>query len=316
MRDEVLERGKRLDGRKFDEIRADHDRSRRPAAHARLGACSRAARRRRSSPRRSAPPTTQQKIETRRRRDVEALHAPLQLPAVLGRRSAVPARPGPPRDRPRRARRARARADDARRREVPLHHPRRLRHPRVERLVVDGVGLRRLARADGRRRAAQGAGRRRRDGPRHGREDRQVRDPLATSPAPRITTATWTSRSPARADGITALQMDIKVARHHDRDHAQGARAGAPAAGCTSSTRCRRRSPAPRANVSTLRAAHRHDPDPGRQDPRRHRTGRQDDPQHHRADRRQDRRRGRRPRERRVGRRGVGAEGDRRSSRS
>ena len=29
------------------------------------------------------------------------------------------------------------------RREVPLHRPRRLRHPRVERLVVDGVGLRR-----------------------------------------------------------------------------------------------------------------------------------------------------------------------------
>ena len=78
-----------------------------------------------------------------RRRDVEALHAPLQLPAVLGRRSAVPARPRPPRDRPRRARRARARADDAGRREVPLHRPHRLRHPRVERLVVDGVGLRR-----------------------------------------------------------------------------------------------------------------------------------------------------------------------------
>ncbi len=42
------------------------------------------------------------------RRDVEALHAPLQLPAVLGRRSAVPPRPRPPRDRPRRAGRARA----------------------------------------------------------------------------------------------------------------------------------------------------------------------------------------------------------------
>ena len=32
-----------------------------------------------------------------------------------------------------------------------------------------------------------------------------------TSPAPRTTTATWTSRSPARPTGITALQMDIKV---------------------------------------------------------------------------------------------------------
>ena len=57
---------------------------------------------------------------------------------------------------------------------LPLHRPHRLRHPRVERLVVDGVGLRRRAGADGRGRAAQGAGRRRGDGPRDGREDRQV----------------------------------------------------------------------------------------------------------------------------------------------
>ena len=49
--------------------------------------------------------------------------------------------------------------------------------PRVERLVVDGVGLRRIAGDDGRRRAAQGAGRRRRDGPGDERGDRQVRHP-------------------------------------------------------------------------------------------------------------------------------------------
>ena len=42
------------------------------------------------------------------------------------------------------------------------------------------------------------AGRRHRDGPGDGREDRQVRRASATSPAPKITTATWTSRSPAR----------------------------------------------------------------------------------------------------------------------
>ena len=42
-------------------------------------------------------------------------------------------------------------------------------------------------------------------------------------------------------DGITALQMDIKVSRHHDRHHAQGARAGARRPACSSSTRCRRR---------------------------------------------------------------------------
>ena len=52
-----------------------------------------------------------------RRRDVEALHAPLQLPALLGRRSAVHARSRTARDRSRRARRARAHPDDPRRRE-------------------------------------------------------------------------------------------------------------------------------------------------------------------------------------------------------
>ena len=43
---------------------------------------------------------------------------------------------------------------DAGRRAVPLHRPHRLGHPRVERLLVDGVGLRRIAGDDGRRRAA------------------------------------------------------------------------------------------------------------------------------------------------------------------
>ena len=110
------------------------------------------------------------------------------------------------------------------------------------------------------------------------------------------------------ADGITALQMDIKVGgitteimrkaldqarrgRLHILDKMQEALAAVA-----------------REHLA-VRAAHRHDPDSGRQDPRRHRTRRQDDPQHHRAHRRQDRRRRRRPRERRVGRRRVGAEG-------
>ena len=84
LRDEILERGQRLDGRKFDEIRNDHDRGRRPPAHARLlpvharrdpGARHRHARHR------GRPAEGRD----RRRRDVEALHAALQLPAVLGR---------------------------------------------------------------------------------------------------------------------------------------------------------------------------------------------------------------------------------------
>ena len=60
--------------------------------------------------------------------------------------------------------------------EVPLHDPRRERDARVERLVVDGGGLRRDALAHGRGRADQGAGRGHRDGPHHGRRQR-TRDP-------------------------------------------------------------------------------------------------------------------------------------------
>ena len=87
LRDEILERGQRLDGRKFDEIRNDHDRSRRPAAHARLG---RVHARRDPGARHRDARHGRRPAEGRdgRRRDVEALHAPLQLPAVLGRRSA------------------------------------------------------------------------------------------------------------------------------------------------------------------------------------------------------------------------------------
>jgi polyribonucleotide nucleotidyltransferase len=44
-------------------------------------------------------------------------------------------------------------------RKSSLHRARRVGHSRIERLVVDGVGLRRIAGDDGRRRAAQGAGR-------------------------------------------------------------------------------------------------------------------------------------------------------------
>ena len=58
---------------------------------------------------------------------------------------------------------------------LPVHDPDRLRDARVERLVVDGLGLRVDALADGRRRADQGARGRHRDGPRQGR--RRLRDP-------------------------------------------------------------------------------------------------------------------------------------------
>ena len=108
-------------------------------------------------------------------RDRPALHAPLQLPALLGRGDRLHARAEAARHRPRRARAAGARADDPVARGVPVHDPHRLRDARVERLVVDGLGLRLDPRAPGRRRADQGARRRHRDGPRQG--GRRLRDP-------------------------------------------------------------------------------------------------------------------------------------------
>ena len=73
-----------------------------------------------------------------------------------------------PRHRPRGARRAGAGPDDPVDRGLPVHRAGRVRHLRVQRLVVDGVGVRQLAVADGRRRADQGAGGRHRHGPDQG----------------------------------------------------------------------------------------------------------------------------------------------------
>ena len=176
LRDEILERGKRLDGRKFDEIRPiTIEVGVLPRTHgsalftrgetqalvtATLGTAD-----------------DQQKIETIDGETWKRFMLHYNFPPFSVGEVGRFTRPGPPRDRPRRAGRARAHADDAGRRQVPLHRPRRLRHPRVERLVVDGVGLRRIAGDDGCRRAAQGAGRRRGDGPGDERGDRQVRGP-------------------------------------------------------------------------------------------------------------------------------------------
>ena len=154
MRKQVLDKGERVDGRDLDTIRPITHRDRRAAAHPRLGALharrdpgagGRHARHRR---RRAAD-----RQHRRRRRDHQVVHAALQLPAVLHRRSEDDPRHQPPRDRARRAGRAGAAAAAAALRGLPLHAARRLRDPRVERLVVDGHGLRRLAGADGCRRA-------------------------------------------------------------------------------------------------------------------------------------------------------------------
>ncbi len=64
-----------------------------------------------------------------------------------------------------------------------------------ERLLVDGLGVRRLAGADGCRRAAAASGRRHRDGADQGA--RGFRRACPTFSATRTISATWTSRSPA-----------------------------------------------------------------------------------------------------------------------
>ena len=66
----------------------------------------------------------EQSVEMLHGHALQEVHAPLQLPAVLGRRGEAPPRPGPARDRPRRPRRARAPPGAARRGQVPLHDPR------------------------------------------------------------------------------------------------------------------------------------------------------------------------------------------------
>ncbi len=109
MRQQVLEKGERVDGRDLDDDPSDRDRDRRAAARARLGAvharADAGARRRhaRHRERRAAP-----RHHRRGRRDHQVVHAALQLPAVLDRRGQADARHEPPRDRPRQPGRARA----------------------------------------------------------------------------------------------------------------------------------------------------------------------------------------------------------------
>ena len=235
MRDEILERGKRLDGRKFDEIRpitievgvlprthgsAVFTRGETQAlVTATLGTAD-----------------DPQKIETVDGESWKRFMLHYNFPPFSVGEVEVPARPRPPRDRPRRARRARA---------APML-PAEEEFPYTIRIVSDILesnGSSSMASVCGGSLALmdagvplEGAGRRRGDGPDHGRGDRQVRRPhrhrrrrrplrrhglqgrrhrARASPRCR-----WTSRSPASR-----------------RDHAQGARAGASRAACTSSTR-------------------------------------------------------------------------------
>ena len=133
----------------------DHDRHAACSRARTARRCSRAARRRRSSPSRSARPTTcsaSTRSTSRARRRSRSCCTTTSRRSPRAKFARCAARQ-PPRDRPRQPRRARAAGRAAGVRGVPVHDSHRLRHSRVERLVVDGVGLRRLARAVRRRRA-------------------------------------------------------------------------------------------------------------------------------------------------------------------
>ena len=305
LRDEILERGQPPRRPQVRRDPPDHDRGRRAARARTARRCSPAARPRRWSRPRSAPPTT-----SRRSRRSTARRGSASCSTTTSRRSRS-AKSSSMRGPGRReighgalAERV-ARADDAgrgRRSPTPSASSRTSssRTARSSMASVCGGSLAMMDAGVPLKAPVAGVAM----GLDHGREDRQVRGPdrhrrrrgplrrhglqgrrhrRRASPRCR-----WTSRS--RASRPTIMRKALEQARQGRHAHPR------------QDGRRRWRSRAP--SISTLRAAHRHDQDPGRQDPRRHRPRRQDDPQHHRADRREDRRRGRRPRERGVGRRG------------
>ncbi len=156
-------------------------------------------------------------------RDQAPLPAALQLPALLGRRGRALRLDQPPRDRPRRSGAPRARTRAARRGRLPLLAPHRLGHHGVERLLLDGFGVRRQPLDDGRGRADQGVGRGRGDGPRHGGQ--QVRHPLRHRGR----------RRPLRRHGLQGrrharrhhrLADGHQDRRHQRADHGRGVAAG------------------------------------------------------------------------------------------
>ena len=98
-----------------------------------------------------------------------------------------------------------------------------------------------------------------------------------TSSATRITSATWTSRSPAPRRGITAIQMDIKIdglTREILEEALEQAREGR----IHILDKMDEALSAPRDELSQVRAAHHHGAGQARPDPRHHRPRRQDDP--------------------------------------
>ncbi len=263
----VLDEGRRIDGRGHAEHPPDHVRGGPPPARARLGAVPA---RRDAGDRHHHARHRERRAEDRRpdRRDVEALLPPLQLPALLHRRDqADRAAPAGARSATARSPSARCARDPAARRSSPTRSASCREIAGVERLVVDGGGLRRLPLAHGRGRADQGARspasrwasspsgdnaracsqrHPRRRGPprRHGLQG--LRHRAAASPRSR-----WTSRSPASTAQILAqaLEQAREGRPPHPRQDARDA--AAPRARALASTR----RASPRSRSSPTRSA-------------------------------------------------------------
>ncbi len=139
------------------------------------------------------------------------------------------------------SRRTRAPAGASAEGRVSVHAAPDERSARIERLLVDGVGLRLDARADGCRRADSGARRRRRDGP-----DSQRRASTRSSPtskASKMRSARWTSKSrePRRASPRFRWTSRSRASRSQIMREAMAA--GAASRVTSSSTSSPKRSP-------------------------------------------------------------------------
>ena len=170
VRDFILTQGKRTDGTAVRRDPAHHDRGRLSSPGPTARPSSPAARPRawpRSPSARSRTPSgwTPSGEETKKRFMLHYNFPPFSVGEVSFLRG-----PGPPGDR---ARRPGGKGHPARRSPTtptfPYTDPHRLRHPRIQRLLVHGHGLRRRPGPDGRRGSPEDDRRRHRHGPRHGR---------------------------------------------------------------------------------------------------------------------------------------------------
>jgi len=93
---------------------------------------------------------------------------------------------------------------------IPVHDPHRVGDHRIERLVLDGDGLRLVAGADGCRRAAEGA--RSRASPWASSSRASASPVLSDILGDEDHLGDMDFKVAGTADGVTALQMDIKIA--------------------------------------------------------------------------------------------------------